>query len=342
MRDAAFVASEVRRGLVEAWAPCLERSDAGLLARVVDELRHCDEHDGRTVERVRAAIYRALERLSRIAESTELSRRAPAELRDACGFTRVMISRARGTRWFPDTMGVADGADPEAVEFARFAGLDNEIPLATSLAETQMVRRRRPLMIEDARSDPRAYKPLVRVTRSPGYVAAPIVADDRVIGFLHADRAGQASALAAGDLESIALFAAEFGVLFEAVALRERLEQHRAAIEQTLSGAAARLDSLRRADLLLDGAAPAGRGTAGLGDAAPRRDALLTDREREILELIALGATNQAVAQELVVSPDTIKTHVSSILRKLRASSRAEAVARYLHMRAAGRDRGAT
>jgi DNA-binding NarL/FixJ family response regulator len=63
---------------------------------------------------------------------------------------------------------------------------------------------------------------------------------------------------------------------------------------------------------------------------APRRDALLTPREREILVRVAAGATNGAIARELVLSPDTVKTHVSSILRKLGAASRAEAVARYL------------
>jgi DNA-binding NarL/FixJ family response regulator len=66
----------------------------------------------------------------------------------------------------------------------------------------------------------------------------------------------------------------------------------------------------------------------------PRRDALLTAREREIVELIAAGATNQAIARELVLAADTVKTHVSSILRKLAATSRAEAVARYLRLQA--------
>jgi NarL family two-component system response regulator LiaR len=52
----------------------------------------------------------------------------------------------------------------------------------------------------------------------------------------------------------------------------------------------------------------------------------LTDREREVLSLMIDGMNNKQIAQELVVSVSTIKFHVSSILAKLGASSRTEAV----------------
>ena len=54
----------------------------------------------------------------------------------------------------------------------------------------------------------------------------------------------------------------------------------------------------------------------------------LTAREREILALLALGATNQRIADELVVTVDTVKKHVSHVLSKLGAGNRTEAVAR--------------
>jgi DNA-binding NarL/FixJ family response regulator len=52
----------------------------------------------------------------------------------------------------------------------------------------------------------------------------------------------------------------------------------------------------------------------------------LTDREREILVLVATGLTNQEIADLLTVSPLTIKTHVSRILGKLGARDRAQLV----------------
>lgn len=56
-----------------------------------------------------------------------------------------------------------------------------------------------------------------------------------------------------------------------------------------------------------------------------RRLALLTPREREVLECLASGYTNRETAEELYVSEKTVKTHISSILRKLRVSDRTQA-----------------
>ena len=52
----------------------------------------------------------------------------------------------------------------------------------------------------------------------------------------------------------------------------------------------------------------------------------LTEREREVLELVAGGATNREIAERLFLSPHTIKEHTSSLYRKLGVRNRAEAV----------------
>ena len=54
----------------------------------------------------------------------------------------------------------------------------------------------------------------------------------------------------------------------------------------------------------------------------------LTDREREILDLVARGLTNAEIARRLVVSDKTVRNHVSNVFAKLQVAGRAEAVAR--------------
>jgi DNA-binding NarL/FixJ family response regulator len=53
----------------------------------------------------------------------------------------------------------------------------------------------------------------------------------------------------------------------------------------------------------------------------------LTEREREVLAYVARGMSNTQIADVLVVSPFTIKAHVSNILTKLNVVTRAEAAA---------------
>jgi two-component system response regulator DesR len=55
---------------------------------------------------------------------------------------------------------------------------------------------------------------------------------------------------------------------------------------------------------------------------------LLSEREHEVLELIASGSTNREIAERLFLSPHTVKEHTSALYRKLQARNRAEAVQR--------------
>jgi DNA-binding NarL/FixJ family response regulator len=58
----------------------------------------------------------------------------------------------------------------------------------------------------------------------------------------------------------------------------------------------------------------------------PRAMSVLTDREREVVALVAQGLTNDEIAAELVVSPATARTHVSRAMAKLQARDRAQLV----------------
>jgi DNA-binding NarL/FixJ family response regulator len=70
--------------------------------------------------------------------------------------------------------------------------------------------------------------------------------------------------------------------------------------------------------------APLAAGFTPTAEAGTRRS--LSRREYEVLQLIADGMENQAVANELYVSVETVRTHVKNILRKLRARDRTHAV----------------
>jgi NarL family two-component system response regulator LiaR len=61
----------------------------------------------------------------------------------------------------------------------------------------------------------------------------------------------------------------------------------------------------------------------------PTKDPLvdLTEREREVLNLVVQGQSNRQIADAMVISIATVKAHVSNILSKLQVSSRAEAIA---------------
>jgi DNA-binding CsgD family transcriptional regulator len=181
----------------------------------------------------------------------------------------------------------------------------------------------------------------VTMSRCTSYVAAPIAPGRHVIGLLHADRFGDAEPVTAGDRDMLWTFAEHFGLLFERTALMERLIDQRARLADELTRVAIGIDDLYSDELELvrRGTLP-GAATARSRVVASRVDALLTAREREVLDLLSTGATNAAVAQQLVLSEGTIKSHIKRIHRKLHVNTRAEAVAKYLHLIALDRERG--
>ena len=105
---------------------------------------------------------------------------------------------------------------------------------------------------------------------------------------------------------------------------RARLRAQLADDSIAIVGEFASLGEARRADLAADAIMLAGGRPAG--DESPV-DAL-TPREREVLELVAEGRSNKAIAEALGISDQTVKFHVASINGKLGAANRTEAVRR--------------
>ena len=92
------------------------------------------------------------------------------------------------------------------------------------------------------------------------------------------------------------------------------------AVRQVAAGEALLSPSVTRTLIAEFAARPARSGTS------PPSMAVLTDREREVVALVAQGLTNDEIAVELVVSPATARTHVSRAMVKLHARDRAQLV----------------
>jgi DNA-binding NarL/FixJ family response regulator len=59
---------------------------------------------------------------------------------------------------------------------------------------------------------------------------------------------------------------------------------------------------------------------------------LLSAREHQVLALLARGYTNREIAEELVITPSTVKVHVEHILAKLRVSDRTQAAVQAIEL----------
>jgi DNA-binding NarL/FixJ family response regulator len=64
------------------------------------------------------------------------------------------------------------------------------------------------------------------------------------------------------------------------------------------------------------------------GEPAPTTYRSLSRRQVDVLQMIARGMSNKCIARSLGIAPETVKTHAKSILSKLEARTRAQAVAR--------------
>jgi DNA-binding CsgD family transcriptional regulator len=304
-----------------------------LVAEADEQLQRIEACEAAARMEALVRIQAGLVRLRACESPQELIETAPRELLRTCGFTRAMVSRVRGSLWVPEVLEIADDVDPEGATFRRFVE-ETEIPLAHMLMETELVRRRIPVLVADPYGHPRTFKPIVEVSRSTSYAAAPIMPTSRVIGFFHVDRFGQDLPVSPADRDNLWVFAEHFGLMYERSVLVERLESQRTHLHSVFSEAVTAIDQICSAEIGLARNERLPEPASARVNAAPRSrlGSLLTAREQEVLELMAQGSTNSQIARELVVSEGTVKSHVKRILRKLRVDNRAGAVARYLHL----------
>lgn len=296
-------------------------TDAGHdLTRLAAELRQL-HREQLELDYVRRAdglerIGETLRRLGELRSSAAIVARAAEALGRAAHFDRVLVSRVDGERLEVLVAWPADG------------GLDavagDTLALAYPLIEAEVVQRQDAALVSVADSGRRAAPQLAERLGWDRYVVAALKLEGRTIGLIHADRAPDRAALDALDLELAVQFGDGLAQVFERAVLDEQVQERGAQLESAAGWIANQRLQLSSEE------------TPGSTRSLPGDDrdlaALLTPRELEILRLVARGLSNRAIATALTLGEGTVKYHVKNILRKLQASSRTQAVSRYMRL----------
>ncbi|WP_273735363.1 LuxR C-terminal-related transcriptional regulator [Mycolicibacterium septicum] len=281
----------------------------------------------------------ALAALRNATSSVALAQRAPVEAR-RIGFRRALFSGIENGTWVSRTAFAVDDADfaEELVEVGRA----NPRTLNGPLLESEMVRRCTPVMVADAQSNPRVHAELVRYADTTSYVAAPVLAWGVPVAMVHADR--DKDRVDEFDRYMLGVYAEGLGLAIERTQLMERMQAVRKASSDYLTNVTAIADEFSLGglggpgpvSLGLDGVPERGLAPAGLH--IEEHGERLTPREWDVLRNLASGKTNAQIATGLFVTEGTVKSHVKHILRKLGATNRTEAVARYHRLSSAAQD----
>lgn len=230
------------------------------------------------------------------------------------GFDRVLVSRVEDSTWKLHKMCVV--RDPRWADELVAVGKASPPPLDGGIVEADVVSRADSCLVFDVQNSDRVVRDLVQVGKSESYGIAPLTVHGEVVGMLHGDCYYQRRDVEAADQALLSLMAEGLSHSLARITILEGLEAlHRTAGLTMTSSAAV--------------AAPA----APLQAVLPADNGPLTPREAEIMELLAAGHSNRYIAQQLLITVGTAKSHVTHILRKLDATSRAEAISRWLRGR---------
>jgi LuxR family maltose regulon positive regulatory protein len=228
-------------------------------------------------------------------------------------------------------LALADGEVAEAARWVQARGLDIDDPLRYPREREYLVLAR----VLVAQGDPQRALGLLERLRAEaaGQGRTGSLVEVRALQALALDATGDRAGALDAVAEAVALGAPEgyLRVFIDegpdmAALFRELLARRRRARPATVAAPRHQLarlvEAFEQAGLPIR--PPASRGQM----VAPGMVEPLTARELEVLRLLAAGKSNQAIAGQLVVTLDTVKSHVSHILGKLGAANRTEAVAR--------------
>jgi DNA-binding CsgD family transcriptional regulator len=275
-----------------------------------------------------AGVAPALRSLRQAASLPGLFGHATRALCDDMGFGRAALFSLRDHALVAESVHARGSPDEGSRLLERLAGAP--APLGPSLHESEALRRGMTVLVRDAVGDARALAPLPR-TRS--YVAAPVICEAQAVTLVHADHGPDGPPVTELERRAVWAFAEGLGYALERCVLEERLRRHSNQVLALMRSTEASVEELISPAVALPSAMPRIQRSEAAGMPERERLEMLTRREREVLAMLAEGETNARIAKRLVVTEDTVKTHVKHILRKLAVHNRSQAVSRYFHMR---------
>jgi DNA-binding CsgD family transcriptional regulator len=271
-----------------------------------------DGHDGNTVR----SLTEGIQRMKKAGSMQGLARQACIELRDALGFDNALLSLVDD-----------DGFVVEVSDHS--PGAPTVIRRRGCVAERHCIRLRDTIRTnEDDMPASPGYRDLLG---SMDYLVAPVIAESRVVALLHVSRRSEGG-FSTRDIDVLDTFASAYSLVHERMLNTERVQQQRTSIARAAARLTEEADRIAATAISLDVEydnrvePPTIAPDSALA-------AALSDRERQVFERLVLGASNAEIAEDLVITVETVKTHVKRILRKIGAINRSEAIALYMEAR---------
>lgn len=285
------------------------------------------DHDMASRTRRIAAVETGLASLRAITSTADLLDRVCKELVRSGGFERALLSRVEDNMWSP-WVGHFTDAMPGWFD----SWIDTRIPLGEMVLETTLLTEHRPSLVHDVNA-PEVHQ-IVRDGLSGSYVVAPVMPAGNVVGFIHADHQVSGRRCDEADRDVLWAFAEGFGHIYERTVLLEGVRAQRSELRDLMSEVDTAMQQLCESEIELASQPSAGssvtRTAVSVLTTMSSKMEELTPREAEVLTLMVAGAKNGAIAEKLVITEGTVKSHVKHILRKLGAVNRSQAIAHYL------------
>ena len=258
------------------------------------------------------SLTEGIRRMKKAGSLQGLGRQACSELCESLGFDHAFLSFVE-----------ADGFVVEESDHG--LGGPTVIPRRQCPAERDCIRLRD--TVRTGTDGAPASPGYAELLGSPNYLVAPVIAESRVVALIHVGRI--ADGVSTADVDVLDAFASAYSLLHERMLNTERVHQQRTSIARAAARLTEEADRIAAAaisfDVEQDDLPEPPTIPADSALAAP-----LSERERQVFGMLVLGASNADIAEELVITVETVKTHVKRILRKIGAINRSEAIALYM------------